>query len=73
MDLNIKIKAGKFHFGLFDKRASFPFSIVRMPEKSGNVPSGVVYSVIGAELLRTAKASNNRASNNRTNRASNKP
>ena len=30
LDLNIKIKDGKFHFGLFDKRDSFPFSIVRM-------------------------------------------
>ena len=27
LDLNIKIKDGKFHFGLFDKRDSFPFSI----------------------------------------------
>ena len=30
--LNIKIKDEKFHFGLFDKRDSFPFSIVRMPK-----------------------------------------
>ena len=25
LDLDIKIKDGKFHFGLFDKRDSFPF------------------------------------------------
>ena len=31
LDLAIKIKDGKFHFGLFDKRDSFPFPIVRMP------------------------------------------
>ena len=58
MDLNIKIKDGKFYFGLFDKRDSFPFSILRMPGKSSNVPSGIVYSAIGAASLRTARASN---------------
>ena len=59
MDLNIKIRGGKCHFGLFDKRDSFPFSIVRMPDKSSNVPSSIVYSATGAELLRIAIASNN--------------
>ena len=59
MDLNIKIKDGKFQFGLFDKRDSFPFSIVRMPDKSSNVPSSIVYSAIGAESLRIARTSNN--------------
>ena len=59
LDLNIKIKDGKFHFGLFDKRDSFPFSIVRMPDKSSNVPSSIVYSAIGAESLRIARTSNN--------------
>ena len=59
LDLNIEIKDRKFHFGLFDKRDWFPFAIVRMPDKSGNVPSSIVYSAIGAELLRTAIASNN--------------
>ena len=59
LDLNIKIKDGKFYFGLFDKRDSFPFSIVRMSDKSSNVPSSIVYSAIGAESLRIARASNN--------------
>ena len=59
LDLNIKIKGGKFQFGLFDKIDSFPFSIVRMPDKSSNVPSSIVYSAIGAESLRIARASNN--------------
>ena len=59
LDLDIKIKDGKFHFGLFDKRDSFPFSIVRMPDKSSNVPSSIVYSAIGAESLRIARANNN--------------
>ena len=59
MDLNIKIKDGKFRFGLFDKRDSFPFSIIRISDKSSNVPSNIVYSDIGAESLRIARASNN--------------
>ena len=59
LDLEIKIKDGKFHFHLFDKRDSFPFSIVRMPDKSSNIPSSIVYSAIGAESLRTARTSNN--------------
>ena len=50
LDLNFKIK---------DKRDSFPFSIVRMPDKSSNVPPNIVYSAIGAESLGIARASNN--------------
>ena len=46
-------------FGLFDQRDSFPFSVVRMPDKPSNLPSSIVYSVIGAESLRTNRASNN--------------
>ena len=59
LDLNIKTKDGKFQFGLFDKRDSFPFSIVRMPDTSSNVPFSIVYSAIGDESLRVARASNN--------------
>ena len=59
LDLNIKLKVGKFHFVVFDKRDSFPFSIVRMPHKSSNVPSSIGNSAIGAESLRIARASNN--------------
>ena len=59
LDLDIKIKDRKFHFGLFDKRDAFPFSIVRMPDKSSNIPSSIVYSAIGAESLRIARTSNN--------------
>ena len=59
LDLNIKIKNGKFHFPLFDKRDSFPFSTVKMPDKSSNVPSSIVYSATGVESLRIARASNN--------------
>ena len=59
LDLSINITDGKFEFGLYDKRDSFPFSIVRMPHKSSNVPSKIVYSSIGAECLRIARASHN--------------
>ena len=59
MVLYIKIKDGKFRFSLFDKRDSFRFSIVKMPDKSRNVPASTVYSGIGAESLRIAGASNN--------------
>ena len=57
--INIKIKDGQFHFGLFNNRDQFPFSIVRMPEKSSDVTSIIVYSANGAESLRIARASNN--------------
>ena len=53
------MKDWKFYFGLFDKRDSFPFSIVTMPDKSSNVPSGIVYSAIGTESLKISRASNN--------------
>ena len=59
INLDIKIKDGKFQFGFFDKRGSFPFSIVRMPDMTINVPSSIVYSVIVAESLRIARALNN--------------
>ena len=59
LDLDIKIKDGKFHFGLFDKRDLFPFSIVRMPENPSNVPSSTVYSAISAESFRIVRAINN--------------
>ena len=59
LDLDIKIKDGKFYFGLFDKRDSFPFYSVRIPDKLSNVLSSLVYSAISAELLRTATGSKN--------------
>ena len=59
LDLETITKAAKFQFSLFDKRDSFPFYIVRMPDKSSNIPSSIVYSAIGAESLRSARASNN--------------
>ena len=60
LDLDIKVKDGQFQVGLFDKRDAFPFTIVRMPYKSSNIPSSnIFYSSICAETLRIARASNN--------------
>ena len=59
MVLYIKIRDGKFRFSLFNKRDSFPFPIVRMPDKSSNVPASTVYSAIGAKPLGIAGASSN--------------
>ena len=59
MDLNSKIKDERIDFGLFDIRDSYPFSIFRIPDKSRNVPSSIVYSATGAESLRITRASNN--------------
>ena len=50
---------GFSYFGIFDKKDSFPFSIVRMPDKSSKAPSSRVYSAICAESLRIARAINN--------------
>ena len=38
---------------------AFSFSIVRMPDKSSDVPSKIFYFVAGAESLGNATASNN--------------
>lgn len=37
LDVDIKMKNNEFQIGLFNKRDSFPFSILRMPEKSSNI------------------------------------
>ena len=59
LDLEISIIDNKFNLGLYDKRDGFPFSIVRMPYHSSNMPSMIFYSSIGAEILRIAKATSN--------------
>ena len=47
---------GEFHTRLFDKRDNFSFDIVRMPFYCSNVPSKMFYWSIGAEILRTSRA-----------------
>ena len=55
LDLDIQIVDGIFVYKLFDKRDDFPFSIVRMPDLSGNLPSFVFYGSIMSEFLRIAR------------------
>ena len=57
LDLDIQIENGKFCTKLFDKRDAFPFEIVRMPNRSSNIPSKIFDSCIGAETLRIARIS----------------
>ena len=45
---------------LYDKRDDFPFSIVRMPYLDSNIPSKIFYSAYGAEILRSARVTNNK-------------
>ena len=47
----------KISTSLFDKRDSFPFSIVRMPFLCSNIPSNMFYFSFGAEILRIARVS----------------
>ena len=57
LDLEISIVDNQFCTKLFDKRDTFPFSIVRMPYKCSNIPSAIFYSSFGAEILRINRAS----------------
>ena len=45
---NLKIKV------LFDKRDDFPFSIVKMPYLSSNIPYNIFYNTILSEMIRIA-------------------
>ena len=46
----------QFSMCLFDKRDSFPFSIVRMPFRKSNIPTNTFYSTVGSEVLRIGRA-----------------
>ena len=43
-------------YRLFDKRDDFPFSIVRMPYISSNIPESIFYSAMVGEFLRIARS-----------------
>ena len=49
-----------FKTNLYDKRDDLPFSIVKMPYLESNIPSKMFYSAYGAEILRSARVSNNK-------------
>ena len=55
LDLDISIVDNTFVYKLFDKRDDFPFTIVRMPDLSGNIPSFVFYGSIMSEFLRISR------------------
>ena len=55
LDLDIKIDSRTFHTHIYDKRNSFPFSIIRMPYRDSNIPSRMFYGCIGAEIQRIAR------------------
>ena len=57
LDLDIKVEDGQFIYSQYDKRDSFPFSIVRLPYKCSNIPSNMFYSSIVAEVLRIGRTS----------------
>ena len=56
LDLDIKITEKQFSTCLFDKRDSFPFSIVRMPYRISNIPTNMFYATLGSEVLRIGRA-----------------
>ena len=57
----MKINSNEFQLKLFDKRDAFPFSIVRMPYLSNNMPSTIFYSTLCSELLRIATCTTEKA------------
>ena len=57
LDLSITKSNGQLSMKLFDKRDEFPFSIVRMPFSSSNMPRSMFYGSIGAEILRIGRVS----------------
>ena len=54
LSLDITIKDSIFVYKLYDKRDAFPFSIVRMPYTSSNIPETIFYSALVGEYLRIA-------------------
>ena len=56
LNLDITIREGLFVYKLFDKRDAFPFSIVRMPYVSSNIPESIFYSAMVGEFLRIARS-----------------
>ena len=55
LDLDISISENTFIYKLFDKRDAFPFTIVRMPYFTSNIPSFIFYGSFKSEILRIAK------------------
>ena len=56
LELDINIENNIFVYKLFDKRDTFPFFIVRMPDLNGNIPFHIFYGSIMSEILRIARS-----------------
>ena len=56
LNLDISVLDNMFVYKLYDKRDSFPFSIVRMPHIDSNIPQNIFYSSIKGEFLRIARS-----------------
>ena len=57
LDLDLTLNEKQVDIKLYDKRDSFPFSIIRLPFASSNIPSYMFYASIGAEILRIGRVS----------------
>ena len=55
LDLSIEIKNDKIHTSLFDKRDTFGFAIVNVPDLSGNIPQKQSYGVFVSQVIRYAR------------------
>ena len=55
LDLDISIAGNRFIYKLYDKRDSFNFFIVRMPQMTSNIPSTILYGSVMSEFLRIAR------------------
>ena len=56
LNLDIRVEENQFVYKLYDKRDAFPFSIVRMPYLSSNIPKKIFCSALIGEFLRIARA-----------------
>ena len=54
LELDISTEEQILIYKLFDKGDDFPFSIVRMPDLNGNIPSTMFYGSVISEFLRIA-------------------
>ena len=56
LNLDITMEENIFVYKLYDKRDAFPFTIVRMPEITSNIPQSIFYSAFVGEVLRIARS-----------------
>ena len=60
LDLNINVKANKFHVDLYDKRRDFDFTITNFPHFTSNLSRNLFNNVITSQLSRYADICSNR-------------